>query len=269
MVVPIGPGMGDDMMAPPLPPPPELLRYKIQLFAISMAYIVILLLGIVANALTTALNDIFVVVAALTMALRAERCMGQCVMPFLLFSGMALVFDGFQIITTLSRTYPGPDFFFASSCPRIRDTVALGNLTVYLHNDEAAPDPNGAYTLPAKSHYQLQDDYCNWQWVLANVVATVSIFLDVAATGLAWRMFKAGGGARALAGPGQPSDDFQMMGGGPGGGAGGPGGLPGVPPGGYGGRPGMAGFGGQERQGPSRPQAFMPFSGTGQALNSS
>jgi len=253
-------------MSPPVPPPPELLRYKVPLLMISAAYIVVLLLGIVAGTLQNALNDIFVAVAALLMALRAERCMGQCVMPFLLFAGIAVIFDALGVFTTLAQGYPGPDSFFASSCPRNSTITLLKNTTVYLQAEHGAPPDDGAYTLPKNTSALRKEDVCDWQWVLANAVALLSVLMDVVSTALAWRIFKAAGGASGLMGPGLAGNDpgagFGALGGGPpgapGGGGGGPGGF----------RPGGPRSGAAQEMQSSRQAGFTPFSGAGQSLNS-
>lgn len=253
-------------MAPPVPPPPELLRFKVPLLMVSASYIAVLLLGVVAGTFQNPLYDMAVAVAALLMALRADRCLGQCVMPFLLFAGMAVIFDALGVLTTLARGYPGPESFFASSCPRNSTITLLKNTTVFLQRD-GKPAEDRAYTLPNNTTAFRKDDFCDWQWVLANAVALLSVLMDVVSTALAWRIFKAAGGASGLMGPGlagnDPAAGFGALGGGPpgapgGGGGGGPGGFQ---PGGL--RPG----GGQEMQS-SRQPGFTPFSGAGQSLNS-
>merc|ERR1719183_2073242 len=86
----------------PLPPPPQLLKFRGALLALAAGYFVVLILGLVAGSLSSGLSYLFVFVAALLMALRAPACMGQCLMPFLLFAVVTLFFDVISFVSALS-----------------------------------------------------------------------------------------------------------------------------------------------------------------------
>lgn len=253
-------------MAPPVPPSPELLRFKPFMFVIGLLYMLVVILGFASGGINSALNDLFVAIAALLMAFRANECMGQCTLPFLLFAAMALFFDIFGIISTISQPYPGASNFLSSSCPRARDFTLKGNQTVYLNDGAQAPVPGCAakYTLTTGAVVEILTDQCkDSQWVLQNGTSLCSVFLDILATYLGYQMFKTAGpgGGFGGGGPlmgGQGGDDM-------GGGMGGP------PGGGFGGGGGQR-LGGQEMgqagEGQGRQQGFTPYSGVGQALGS-
>lgn len=254
MVLPLG-GLASPGVRPGEPPPPQLLRFKVPLYAIAAGYGVVLIMGLVANQLSNALTNVFVLVAALLMASRADQCMGQCLMPFALFTIMTVFLDIVSLIASLSRPYPGASNLFSTSC--------LLNRTIILPQDTTVYDITNAtrYSVPKDTKVLYPQDLCDWQWVLANTTMFLGIALDVVASVLGYRMLKV---AMSLA----PADDGGGIGRNPftglgGGGFGGPGG------------PGMGAGTGQELSSGRSTQAarpaggFQPFQGPGQTLNPS
>lgn len=281
MVVPLGGPGGPGGPQAAVPPPPELLRFEPVLKLVGGLYTAVVVFRLVAGDVSSALQEIFVLLAAFCMVTRGQECFMQCLMPFLIFSVMALIFDSASFIQVLFASYPGAGNLFSSSCPFDQDiklthsvTVTNGdkNLTVYINNVAASVSeallPAGDYKAPV--------DACSSRWVFYNIANVCSVIVGLLASVVGWKMFKVmrdisaqgGGGDAPLMGgmPGMPG----MMGGGGMPGAGGPGpGGPGMGGGGPG-RP-LGGAGGgqvgrQEMQNPAGQGGFQPFGGAGQSL---
>eukprot|EP00747_Dinoflagellata_sp_TGD_P214544 gnl/TRDRNA2_/TRDRNA2_87383_c0_seq1.p1 gnl/TRDRNA2_/TRDRNA2_87383_c0~~gnl/TRDRNA2_/TRDRNA2_87383_c0_seq1.p1 ORF type:complete len:287 (-),score=51.79 gnl/TRDRNA2_/TRDRNA2_87383_c0_seq1:46-795(-) len=246
-----GPGEGPELP----PPPPELMRYKNVLLLLSAGYGILLILQLAVGALNNALNDFFVLLAALCISLKSQQCWMQCVIPFGIFAMMAVIFDLINTITTLAQPYPGAGNFLSTSCPVNKTLIMSANTTVYTADDNS-------YTLLKGTKVLSPLDFCNVAWMLANLAGLLDVFLDVCATFVGWKMFKVyresapPEGAMPLGGFPPP----QTGGPGPGmGGMGGGGGNPRV----FGGGGAAGGRGG----GPAQQQGFQPFQGQGQSLN--
>jgi len=269
-------------MPPPVPPSPELLRFKIPLLVVGCLYIVLIIVGIVVGAVSSALNDLFVGMAALLMALRANECMGQCTLPFILFAAMALFFDIFSIISTMTQGSPGVSDFFSDSCPLNQNLTTQGNITVYLpENPLPGCSSQQSWIVPNNTALVTMIDHCSSRMVMQNVTIIISILLDIVATYLGYQMLKTagpGGGMGGMMGGGAPLMGGGGQGGDPGGDfpqAGGPGG------GGGGGGQGFGGagnrLGGNQEQGIQQTAmagrqggggGFTPYQGSGQVLGS-
>mmetsp|Transcript_11220 Transcript_11220/g.39793 ORF Transcript_11220/g.39793 Transcript_11220/m.39793 type:complete len:262 (-) Transcript_11220:126-911(-) len=259
MVVPMG---GQDGPGQSQPPPPELLRFKPALFALAMCYFVLLILGMTSGQSSNALSYIFVGLVTLFMSVRADQCMSQCLLPFLLWTVMNLFLDVISLITVLARPYPSAAYFFAENCAMNRTLLApagtvvqtmTGNITDYIFRQD--------------TKVQEEVNPCSGFYVLGNVVLLLGLALDIIACVVARKMFNsmqsAGGGGNPLLGAFGGGQGPGLGGGGGAGGAGGPG---------FGGpRPG--GGPTQEMSSPpGQPQAgrgpgFQPFQGSGHTLN--
>eukprot|EP00931_Biecheleriopsis_adriatica_P079894 TRINITY_DN5323_c0_g2_i1.p1 TRINITY_DN5323_c0_g2~~TRINITY_DN5323_c0_g2_i1.p1 ORF type:complete len:260 (+),score=47.79 TRINITY_DN5323_c0_g2_i1:90-869(+) len=258
MVVPIGGPGGGGLGGPgpaPAPPPPQLLRYKSALYLIAGGYAFVLFLGLLSGAVANSLNYLFVLIAAASMASRADQCMSQCIMPFFLFAVMTVFFDAINLLSTLFRPYPGASNFFASSCPTSIPALLLKNTTVYLKG----ATPPGEYVVPSNTKVELPEDICNTAWVVSNVAQLLGVILDIIATRVGYRMFKVS--MELMQGQDDRSQMLMMAQQGfRGDGGGGPGAPGGAPPGAPGGAPGGRPTG-------QRPGGFQPFQGSGQTLS--
>lgn len=256
-------------MAPPVPPSRELLWYKPFVLVIGLAYLVIVMLGIFTGGADSVINDLLVCIAALTMATRAQECMGSCVLPFFLLAVVGFFFDVLNTIQTLMSGYPAANQFLSSSCPRNINITTVKNATVYLQDVPGVPESctQSKFDIPTGTDLSILDDRCKeTYWVMRNVLILASIVLDIIASWLGYQLFKTAGppGGGLLGGMGGPAagPDGQF-GAGPGGFGGG--GVP--PPGGPAG-PGMRLSGQEMQQAGGRQQGFTPYSGVGQALGS-
>jgi len=268
MVIPGGAGG----MAPPVPPSRELLRYKPFVLIIGLAYLVIVMLGFFSGGADSIINDLLVCIAALTMATRAQECMGSCVLPFFLLAVVGLFYDIANVIQTLTIAggYPAANQFLSSSCPRNLTVKTAQNATVYLQDVPGVPEScmQSTFDVLAGTKLEIGEDQCrDTNWVMRNVLILASIVVDIIATWLGYQLFKTAGppGGGLMGGMGGPAagPGEGPFGAGPGGGGGG-GGVP--PPGGPAG-PGMR-LSGQEMQqaGGRQERGFTPYSGVGQAL---
>lgn len=252
------------MGMPPMAASPELIRYKGILAALSVGYLGVVVVGVIAGNLSNVLNDLFVLLAASMMAFKSSQYMGQCLFPFMLFSFMAAVFDILIIIPLLSSTRtpqtPGSGDLFSTSCSY------LVNITLPKDTQVFSAGLTETLLQATTGHFEVQP--CSWQWVAGNIAVIVSCLLDLSASALACRMFKEARNSAEAGDPMLGGGGGDMFGGGGGfGGAGGGGVDPGP-----GGGPGGGGAGGPG--GPNRPPGggqpnqggFMAFQGGGQRL---
>lgn len=242
----------------------EMLRYKPIMGVLAAGYLVVIIMEVVSGNDANIVNDLLVFIAALSMALSTQQGFMQCAMPFALLATVAAVFDFISLISLFalqrSLQHPGIDDAFSSDCPY--------DFKVKLGNDVTVT--KGSLTIPLSKDTEVEFpvSLCNWKWVLGNVAILVSVLLDVIATMIGCRLFRA---MRAAGGGG---DGFAP-------GMGGLGPAAGMDPGGSGGAsgPGFAGFGGQGNTlggnpgaggpaaGPTGPRAGL-FQGQGQTLGS-
>mmetsp|Transcript_73888 Transcript_73888/g.175871 ORF Transcript_73888/g.175871 Transcript_73888/m.175871 type:complete len:264 (+) Transcript_73888:132-923(+) len=262
MVLPMG---GGGMEGQQLPPPQALLVFKTPLTAVCAAYFVLVLFAIITQgprALSLVLPELFVLIAAGFMVLRTESCLGQCLIPFFLFTGVAAVFGVINLLTALTaartESHPGRGDMFSTSCPYDFPLKVLKNTTVYNATDSAP------LVLGKDTEVLWHRDLCNFAWVASNWIIILATLLDCLATWLGYRMVKAvrqqGEGGQdmmmrplqgSFGGPPPGGGRAGPPGGGPGGGGGG-GGAPFRPPG----------------QQPAQGQGFQTFSGRGQTVGS-
>lgn len=254
-------------------PPPELLRFKKWLYALATGYAAVLVLGLVAGQLSNALSYVLVLVAALFMVMQPERCMGQCLLPFALWTIMNVFLDFFNVMAVLFRPFPSAGQLFSDTCVQNR-SARIDNTTTAVYKN---PDFTERIYLSNNTVFW-QHNFCDWQWVLGNITMFIGFGMDIVAASVGWRMLKtlmslAGNdGGNPLLGMGGPSGfgPGPGLGPGPGGGGGGGGGGP-MGGGGGGGMQGAemgAGRTFNARQQQQQASGFQPFQGSGQTLNS-
>lgn len=219
---------GMDNMVPNVAPPTELMRFQPLLIGLAVAYLAVIIVTLVVGNAANVLNDVFVAIAALFMAFRAQQCLGSCVLPFFLFAMMAAFLDIITVVSDLAQSYPGAGKFFASACPTPVQIILLNGTVVYSTKGDIPS------TIMPDTEVTFTQDVCDVQYVLGNVAVLVSVLLDIIATTLGYRMAKI---AARTAGVGQG-----LVGG------------TGVAP---------AGGGGQD---PAPAPGFTPFGGPGQVL---
>mmetsp|Transcript_6574 Transcript_6574/g.16142 ORF Transcript_6574/g.16142 Transcript_6574/m.16142 type:complete len:254 (-) Transcript_6574:83-844(-) len=242
-----------------LPPPRALLVFKTPLTFIAAAYLVLLVFAIATQGLkgiSLVLSEIFVLIAASFMVLRSRQCLGQCLLPFLIFAGIASVFGLINwfilLVSTRTGSHPGREDMFSSNCPYDVGLKTTQNITVYNVTS------NQPVVIKDKTEVLWHRSLCSTSWVFANVIMIFATCLDLAATSLACKMFKAiredasGGGAQGFMMNQLPGGSF---GGPPAGGRGRPGGGAPLQP------------GQQPQQPPSR--SFQTFSGQGHTVGGS
>jgi len=234
------------------PPPAALVRFKVPLTVITATYALLVLFAITtcgAKGLSLVLSELFVLVAAAFMVLRGPQCLGQCLLPFFLFAGIATVFGLINLLTLLSASrtegHPGRGDMFSTSCPFDVGFKVPKNVTVY-NTTNSAP-----ITVDKDTEVLWHRNLCSDNWVYQNCCIILATLLDALSTWLGYRMVKAvraeGGGAGA-----QGFMLNQFQGGGP---------FDGPPAGGR--PPGNSFSGGQPRQPQQQARTFDSSSGGG------
>jgi len=248
-MLPLG-GMGPGGVGPP---PPELLRYKNLLYLLVAGYTAIVITALSVGAVNSALNYIFMLVAAASMAARADQCMMSCIMVLLLLGIISVFFDFVNIISILASPYPGAHNFFSTDCPKPVDAILRANTTIYLNGT----DP---YVVPANTKVEIQEHACSAAWVARNVVLLIGTLLDIVASRIAFKMFKTSMELSQEAAQQGPLAQQLMM----------------APQGGFqgdgrslggGGGDGGQADGPRRATAPGRQQGFQPFQGSGQTLS--
>eukprot|EP00438_Fugacium_kawagutii_P005804 Skav220018 [mRNA] locus=scaffold3413:15748:16476:- [translate_table: standard] len=226
-------------------PPPELNRYKKYLYLLVAFYSLIVVANLTVGAVNSALNYVFMLVAAASMVSRADQCMMQCLPVLFLLGIISAFFDCVNIVSLLAAPYPGAKNFFSTDCPQPVEAYLRANTTIYLQN--GLVNGTAAYTIPARTKVEIEEHVCNAGWVARNVIRIVGAVLDVAASRLAFVMLRSTWPQQGFDDQGMTQQMMPVQGGdgppGPGrtlGPGGGPGGM-------------------QMRQGP----ALQPFQGTG------
>lgn len=231
-------------------PPPELNRYKKYLYLLVAFYSLIVVANLTVGAVNSALNYVFMLVAAASMVSRADQCMMQCLPVLFLLGIISAFFDCVNIVSLLAAPYPGAKNFFSTDCPEPVEAYLRANTTIYLQN--GLVNGTAAYTIPARTKVEIEEHVCNAGWVARNVIRIFGALLDVAASRLAFVMLRSTWPQSTgfADDQGMTQQMMPVQGDGPGG----PGGPPGP------GRP-LGGPGGmQMRQGPA---SLQPFQGTG------
>lgn len=248
-------GLGPGSMGPP---PPEILRYKNFLYLLVVGYTALLVTALSVGAVNSALNYVFMLVVAASMAARADQCMMSCIMVLLMLGIICAFFDFVNIISILATPYPGAKNFFSTDCPKNVEATLPANSTIYLK--DGLVNGTAAYTVPARTKVEIEEHVCSAAWVVRNVVVLIGTLLDILASRLAFRMFKT---SMELSQEAQNQGPLQQLMTAPRGGFQGDGrSLGGAP--GDGAGPGQT----QMRQGPGpRSQGFQPFQGSGHTLS--
>jgi len=170
------------------PPPPEILRYKNFLYLLVVGYTALLVTALSVGAVNSALNYVFMLVVAASMAARADQCMMSCIMVLLMLGIICAFFDFVNIISILATPYPGAKNFFSTDCPKNVEATLRANSTIYLK--DGLVNGTAAYTVPARTKVEIEEHICSAAWVVRNVVVLIGTLLDILASRLAFRMFK-------------------------------------------------------------------------------
>lgn len=178
-------GMGPGTMGPP---PPEILRYKNFLYLLVVGYTAVVVTALSVGAVNSALNYVFMLVAAASMAARADQCMMSCIMVLLMLGIISVFFDFVNIISILASPYPGAKNFFSTDCPKPVEAILRANTTIYLK--DGLVNGTAAYIVPARTKVDIEERVCNAAWVVRNVIILIGTLLDIVASRLAFRMFK-------------------------------------------------------------------------------
>jgi len=184
------------------PTPAALIRYRLPLTVITAAYALLLLFAIATQGgkgLSLILSEVFVLIAGAFMVLKGPQCLGQCLLPFFLFAGIATVFGLINLLTLLSSTrtegHPGRSDIFSTSCQFDVGFTVPKNATVY---NSTNSDP---IVVDKDTEVLWHRNLCSEEWVYQNWCVILATLLDALATWLGYRMVKAvrqeGGGAGA------------------------------------------------------------------------
>lgn len=222
-------------------PPAELTKFKPALIFVGVGYLVTIVVGLVGGIFSNALSYVCVVVIALFMAFRPRDCLGQCVVPLTLFSGILLLFDTLNLGLLIVQDSFSFGTFFSTYCPTDETsylgTDGAGNtIPIIVNATTYYLQPNDPIT-GERIYVDVERQRCSWQTVLQKCSLIGGVILDCLSLLLgsqmwkAWQLF-AEGGAGLVANEAPP-------GGGP---AGGP-------------------------RGADARQRFTPFQGQPQALN--
>lgn len=239
-------------------PPPELLRYKNFLYLLVVGYAAIVVTTLSIGQVSLSFNYMIMLIMVASMASRADQCMMTCIAPFFLFGILSVLFDLVNVIALLSAPYPGAGHIFSSHCPEPVDYILPKNATVYL--TDAAVNGTAAYTVPKDTQVKIPRDLCSAVWVVRNVMLLLGAVLDIVASRLGYKMFKASMELSLADGqdPNQNQGPLAQQ-------------LMMAPQGGFGGQGGQGGQGNGGRNGGGqagqRPQQFQPFQGSGQTLS--
>jgi len=244
------------------PPSEELIsrlqRFTFPLYVLAAGYVAVLVMGMVAGQLSNAITNATFLVWTVMIARKSnDQCIsGQCLTLFFFWAVMSSVFDVFNLLAMLGRSYPGAGDFFAAHCPK-NISASFPKDTQVLVKNESHYDP---VVVPAHTQVLYPLDSCAGQWALGNATILIGMFLDLLSSCLGWRIVKAlpsdggeGGFAAGLLGGGAQGG-MGRMGGGPG--------MGGAPRGQE-----MGGMsmnqGGQQQ---ARQPGWQPYEGTGQRL---
>lgn len=201
MVLPMEPVAMGGMMQP-LPPPPELNKFRPVLFLLSAGYagvIVLILIG------SDVLSCIIYVMLAWVVGSMACRPMylGQCVLPLSMLACLVLILDVLRLVQLLSQTIPGFSRFLKFSCPLdetfpsvdlqnypdgatviyFNQTTAR-NVTVILNMDDRLGIPK-IYNITRHL-----TNVCTWRTFCHGLGMVLAIMLDFVATMVGCQMWK-------------------------------------------------------------------------------